>query len=110
MTRIYKLNTGKVGRSFRGRMFVSGTMFESDSAANDWLAPAASNFAYLADQYVNAIPIEPDLVVGASTAQVQWVVYSPTRRGRGLDDYANKVTEKIPRSLVHSLRSRALYS
>lgn len=107
--RVYKLATNKIGRSFRGRLFIGGSILESDTINETFLAPAAGNFASLADAFVNAIPLSPDLVFGPTTATAHWVVYSPTRRGRAQDDYATPVVTKVPRTLVHSLRSRAQY-
>lgn len=109
-SRVVTLKTAKIGRSFRGRMFVSGAMFESDSLSNQWVAPSAGNFAFLADAFVNSFPLAPDLTVGPSTDSAKWCVYSKTRRARDQDDYANAITTKVPRPDIHSLRSRAFYN
>lgn len=110
LARVYSLRTPHIGRSFRGRMFVSGYINEADIGAsiNIWNAASAGNHAYLADAFVLSIPREPDVVFGPSTDSCRWVVYSRTRRAAELDDYTNPVTATLARAPIFWLRSRQI--
>lgn len=103
---IVNLKTGLIGRRFRGRMFVGGSCYESDANGSTWETPVASNMAYLVAALVTAIPHEPDIVGGASTATADWCVYSRTQRAADLDPYAPHVTATIQDTQVRWLRSR----
>lgn len=106
--RVYSLTTGHVGRSFRGRMFVSGYINEADVGviANQWNVAAAGNHAKIADDFVLSIPREPDVVLGPSTDSCRWCVYSRTRRAADLGDYASPIVGTLARPNIYWLRSR----
>ena len=102
---VASLRTDHIGRSFRGRSFLPPGWSEGDQDNGVW----ATGSAYLirAQAFLDAIPVEPDLVFGASDTVCHWTVYSRTRRARGLDPYATDVTSKSLETAVHWLRSRA---
>lgn len=96
------IRTGLLGRSFRGRMFLPPVWNESNTV--DGQVGGARLVTYRA--FTNAIPKEPDIIVGPSTATAEWVVYSPTRRALDLDPYATPVDSITVGTKLHWLRSR----
>jgi hypothetical protein len=96
-------NTGLVGRSFRGRMFVGGSTVEADQSDGVWVA---AQWAGSVQSYVNAWPLEPDIAPPASEASANLTVYSRTRRAQDLDPYAPNVIGNSRSLLVRWLRSR----
>ena len=97
--------TAFVGRSFRGRLFLGGMTTESDQNGGNWSTVAGSHWT-LCGNFLDAIPLQPDLVFGPSAATVRYVVYSRTRRARAQSPYFAPVTSHQRRSRLHWLRSR----
>lgn len=96
------LRTEHVGRRHRGRLFLGGTLMEIDQVAGVWQATLLAIW----QNYLDAIPHQPDLATGPSTSTADWVVYSRTNRAADIDPYASKVTSPLLRSPVRWLRSR----
>jgi hypothetical protein len=95
--------TGHIGRRFRGRMFIAGSILEDDQNAG----LVGSSILVPWQTFIDAIPKEPDLAGGASEARARLCVYSRTQRAANLDPYASAVTGNILRNKLHYLRSRA---
>jgi hypothetical protein len=102
---VVTLRSDHIGRRFTGRLFLGGDWMETDINGNTWNAtPLTAATTWLA-----TIPHAPDLVTGASASHAAWCVYSRTQRTESLDPYASAIQSATPRTLVHSLRSRAAY-
>lgn len=96
------LRTDHIGRRYRGRIFLPGTLVEADQNAGVW-----NVFPLTAWQtFLDAIPREPDIVTGTSESTAKWGVYSRTQRSQNRDPYISPVTSTVLRSRVHFLRSR----
>jgi hypothetical protein len=104
---LVKLVTSAIGRRNTGRLWLGGSVAESDQANGSW----ASGYITGIESIVNAIPLQPDLTPGSAPIGVQanWCVYSRTARAANQDPYASHITGHATRTLVHSLRTRALY-
>lgn len=96
------LRTEHVGRRHRGRLFLGGTLMEIDQVAGVW----QSTLLAIWQNYLDAIPHQPDIATGVSTATADWVVYSRTQRAADLDPYASRIANTVLRSPVRWLRSR----
>jgi hypothetical protein len=97
------LLTEHIGRRYRGRIFLGGTLVEDDQDAGNF----SSGIIALWQAFLDAIPRQPDIVSGASSSSARWCVYSRTQRAANLDPYASAITGTIIRSRAHYLRSRA---
>lgn len=97
------LLTDHIGRRFRGRVFLGGTLVEGDQDAGTWDAGITASW----HTFLDAIPHQPDLATGTSSSTANWCVYSRTQRAANLDPYASHVSAYIVRPVVHYLRSRA---
>lgn len=96
------LRTAHIGRRFRGRLFLGGSVQEGD--INGELFNGSING--LRDAFVAAIPRQPDIASGVSTSVCNWVVYSRTQRAQDVDPYANAIVSVTNDRHVHWLRSR----
>lgn len=91
-----------IGKRYRGRLFLGGSIGEIDQSAGVWQSGATTLWA----SYLAAIPKNPDIATGLSTAVATWVVYSRTQRTEDKDPYASAVVSTTLRSKVRWLRSR----
>lgn len=96
------LHTGSIGRRYTGRVFVGGSWRVTDYVNDTWQSSALA----LADDYLSAIPLSPDLVEGESTASADWSVYSRTQRASDLDPYASHIASYQLRPAFRYLRTR----
>lgn len=96
--------TEHIGRRFRGRLFLGGTITEDDQN-NGFVRMDRIGVAW--QQLVDAIPRQPDIATGTSDVTAKQCVYSRTQRAASLDPYASAVTGNIIRPVLHYLRSRA---
>lgn len=96
------LRTDHVGRRHRGRLFLGGTLMEIDQVAGVW----QSTLLAIWQNYLDAIPHQPDIATGISTATADWCVYSRKQRQGDHDPYASHVASTVLRSPVRWLRSR----
>jgi hypothetical protein len=103
ITAVATLRTNHIGRRYRGRLFLGGTVLENEQSAGI----IGSGLATLYNAFLDAIPREPDIATGESDATARWVVYSKTQRAADLDPYASPVTAAVLRPTLHFLRSRA---
>lgn len=103
---VVSLRTNHIGRRHRGRIFVGGSYGEADQSGGIWGALAIG----LAQNFVNAIPVEPDIQGGPSASSAHWCIYSRTNRAANVDPYASHVNNALFRNEVHWLRSRDVHS
>lgn len=94
--------TAHIGRRFRGRGFLLGPIAEGDQNAGT----IGSSQLVKWQNFLDAIPRQPDLATGVSGSVANWSVYSRTQRAANLDPYASPVTSAILHNSVHWLRSR----
>ena len=99
---VASLQTGLLGRRFRGRTFVGGSWDESEQSGGVWTAGGKA----LGQAFMDAIPHQPDIQTGPSTSTANWCVYSRTQRGANLDPYAAHISSVVLRDGVFWLRSR----
>ena len=100
------LRTAHIGRRFRGRLWIMRTNSEGDQSGGSWTSGELADLNTL----VGFIPFQPDVAGPGSDATCTWCVYSRTQRAADLDPYASAITSVVVSPLVHSLRSRAIYS
>jgi hypothetical protein len=100
---IVSLLSANIGRRHRGRLFLGGSRHESEQNDGVWGAGTISGF----QDFVDAVPVQPDIAELGSDSTANWCVYSRTQRAANLDPYASHITGNIVRSEVHFLRSRA---
>jgi len=96
------LTTDHIGKRYRGRTFLGGSIGEIDQSAGVWQSGATT----LWNTYMAAIPRTPDVATGNSQSTCKWVIYSRTQRAADLDPYASPVIAVVVRSKVRWLRSR----
>lgn len=96
------LKTEHIGRRHRGRIFLGGTLMEIDQVAGVW----QSTLLAIWQNYLDAIPRQPDIATGVSSSVCNWCVYSRTNRAADVDPYASHITATILRTPVRWLRSR----
>lgn len=99
---VVTLSTDHIGRRYRGRMFLSGSVSEADQTGGVW----QSSIVTLWNAYVAAIPLAPDIAFGPSASTATWCVYSRTNRAQDIDPYASPVVAKTLRTQFRWLRSR----
>lgn len=103
------LQTGKIGRSFRGRMFLPPVVSES--------AVSTGTFTTAGDYWLACIAFLKEIAPtfgGGSAFSSLWldtwhakhVVYSRTRRAHGDDEWANDIVSYRLNKTPHWLRSR----
>lgn len=102
MCGVVTLRTGSVGKRYRGRLFLGGSLGESDQSAGTWL----TSINTLWNALVTAIPRQPDLATGVSTSTANWCVYSRRQRQENQDPYASAIESTFLRSQPHWLRTR----
>jgi len=102
-----KITTDAIGRRHTGRLWLGGSRSEGEQAAGVW----GSTLVTGTGTFLGTIPMQPDIQEGTGVGSdvANWCVYSRTQRAQNLDPYASHVTGYVVRSLVHTLRSRALY-
>jgi hypothetical protein len=100
------LATAHIGRRFNGRLWLGGSVEEADQANGVWASGYLGGIATI----LAAIPRQPDISPPLSPATCKWSVYSRTQRAANLDPYLSAITSATARTLVHTLRSRALYA
>lgn len=96
------LRTQYIGRRFRGRLFLGGDLTEDDWTGTFWSTAQLNRF----NNFLNAIPVQPDLATGTSDSVAHWCVYSRTQRAANADPYAAAVTDTSMSARMHWLRSR----
>jgi len=96
------VQTDHIGKRYRGRVFLGGSIGEIDQSAGTWQSGALT----LWTAYLASIPHQPDIATGVSSASADWVVYSRTNRAVDQNPYASKVQATSIRSKVRWLRSR----
>lgn len=101
---ICTLITAHIGRRFRGRIFLPGSIVEGDQ--NDGVVGSSMTGPW--STFVAAIPRQPDIATGTSDSTAKWCVYSRTQRTANLDPYASPVTATVVKTKLHYLRSRAV--
>jgi hypothetical protein len=101
-TAVASLSTNHIGKRYRGRTFLGGSVSEADQSAGVW----QSGITTLWTAYLNAIPKQPDIASGASASVANWVVYSRTNRAADIDPYASPVVSFTLRTQFRWLRSR----
>jgi hypothetical protein len=102
MCAVATLKTTHIGRRYRGRLFLGGTLTETDLSEGLWIDPHLSLWQAL----LNAVPRQPDLILGAGAGSCDWVVYSRTQRQQLKDPYASKIVSATVSATPHWLRSR----
>jgi len=96
------LTTNHIGKRYRGRIFLGGSIGEIDQSAGVW----QSGITTLWGTFVAAIPRQPDIATGTSLSVANWVVYSRTQRTADLDPYASPIVSTSIRTKFRWLRSR----
>jgi hypothetical protein len=96
------LTTTHIGKRYRGRMFLGGSMGEIDQSAGVWQA----SFIAIWNAYLAAIPRQPDIATGASLSVANWGVYSRTNRAADVDPYISPIASVALRTKFRWLRSR----
>lgn len=96
------LRTGHIGRRFRGRIFLP-PIFDENATSGGLLA---SGKASQYQTFLNAIPLEPDIVTGESDSTTVWSIYSRTQRAANLDPYATPIETVQLQTRLRWLRSR----
>jgi hypothetical protein len=105
VTAVCTLLTTHIGRRHRGRLFIGGSWDETDIAGNNFVTGTGHWTAV--QNYIAAIPRQPDLALGTSDAVANWCVYSRTQRKDNGPEYASRITSTVLHDLIHWLRSRA---
>jgi hypothetical protein len=103
ITSVITLKTASIGRRFTGRLFLGGDFDDDATTGNNWQAGSITEN----DNFIAAVPVQPDIQDGESSSTANWCVYSRTQRAADLDPYAAHITGHISRSEIHWLRSRA---
>lgn len=96
------VQTDHIGKRYRGRLFLGGSIGEIDQSAGTWQSGALT----LWTAYLAAVPKSPDIATGVSLSTADWVVYSRTNRAGDINPYASHVQATTIRSKVRWLRSR----
>jgi hypothetical protein len=99
---IATLHTGSIGRRYTGRIHIGGSWRVTDYVNDGWVSGALT----LAETFLAAIPVQPDISEGVSLSGANWCVYSRTQRAQHLDPYASHVSSYEKRTNVKYLRTR----
>ena len=99
---IATLKTDAIGRRSTGRKFLGGSRNEGEQASGMWQASAM----LLWQNYMDAIPRQPDISEPLSDDFAHWVVYSRTNRASNVETYAFDISSVVVHPQVHWLRSR----
>lgn len=99
---VASLLTANIGRRARGRMFLLGPIAEGDQNAGT----IGSSQLVKWQNYLDAIPVQPDIASGVSASTANWCVYSRANRTANQDPYAPHVANAVLHNSVHWLRSR----
>jgi len=73
---VASLVTSHIGKRYRGRMFLGGSVSEADQTNGVW----QSGILTLWGAYLTAIPKQPDIATVISASGANWDVYSRTNR------------------------------
>lgn len=101
---VASLLTAKIGRRFRGRIFLGGDRDEGEQSDGVW---QSSILDYVNDTLLDSVPFQPDIAGGESTSTANLCVYSRTQRAQNLDPYAEHATSWLTRTSVRWRRKRA---
>jgi hypothetical protein len=99
---VASLTTDHIGKRYRGRCFLGGSVSEADQSAGVW----QSGITTLWNAYLAAIPRQPDIASGLGQSVANWVVYSRTNRAQDVDPYASSIQNATLRTQFRWLRSR----
>ncbi len=99
---VASLTTAHIGKRFRGRCFLGGSVSEADQSNGVW----QSGITTLWNAYLAAIPRAPDIATGVSGAVANWGIYSRTNRAADVDPYISAVVNATLRTQFRWLRSR----
>jgi hypothetical protein len=99
---VASLLTNHIGKRYRGRMFLGGSVSEADQSAGVW----QSGILTLWNALLAAIPKQPDVATGNSQSTCTWGVYSRTNRAADIDPYISPVVSTPVRTQFRWLRSR----
>jgi hypothetical protein len=99
---VASLLTSHIGKRYRGRMFLGGSVSEADQSAGVW----QSGITTLWNALLAAIPKQPDVATGNSQSTCTWGVYSRTNRAADIDPYISPVVSTPLRTQFRWLRSR----
>lgn len=98
------LKTDFVGRRHTGRLFLPGDTHENDQNNGQWINVGGMLTVW--QNYLDAIPRQPDISGPGSTSTCNWVVYSRTNRAQSEPTYVAHVKSVVLHTKVHWLRSR----
>lgn len=96
------LRTVYIGRRFRGRLFLGGDITEDDWTGTFFSTSQLNRY----NNFLNAIPLQPDISGPGSTSEAHWCVYSRSQRTDNADPYAAAVTDSSCGARMHWLRKR----
>lgn len=106
MCGVVQLRTASIGRRARGRLFLGGDVPTAHVDGNGFGGTPPWDTDVL-QSVVDAIPREPDIVLGSSGSSADWCVYSRTQRAADLDPYAPHITSATVLRQIHWRRKRA---
>jgi len=99
---VASLTTDHIGKRYRGRCFLGGSLSEADQTGGVW----QSGITSLWTTYLNAIPHQPDVAAGLGQSVANWGIYSRTNRAQDVDPYISAVQSYAIRTQFRWLRSR----
>jgi hypothetical protein len=99
---VASLVTNHIGKRYRGRLFLGGSVSEADQTNGVW----QSGIITLWNAFLSAIPKQPDIATGTSGSVANWGVYSRTNRTQDVDPYISPVISTPLRTQFRWLRSR----
>ena len=99
---VASLSTSHIGKRYRGRTFLGGSVSEGDQSGGVWQSGITTLWA----AYLAAIPRQPDVSTGNSQSTCTWGVYSRTNRAADIDPYISPVVSTTIRTQFRWLRSR----
>jgi hypothetical protein len=99
---VASLTTAHIGKRYRGRTFLGGSVSEADQSGGVWQSGITTLWA----AYLAAIPRQPDVSTGNSQSTATWGVYSRTNRAADIDPYISPVVNATIRTQFRWLRSR----
>jgi len=99
---VASLVTDHIGKRYRGRLFLGGSLGEIDQSAGVW----QSTLVTIWNTFLTAIPRQPDITTGSSGSTAKWGVFSRSNRTDDIDPYISPVQSAIVRTQTRYLRSR----
>lgn len=94
--------TGSIGRSFRGRSFLPPLWNKTFVVGQTIQSAQITTYT----NFLDDVPIEPDVALGGSGGRCRLTVFSRTRRGRNQTPYLSDITGFTLSTQVRFLRSR----